>query len=202
MRLQSMLLSLVALTITPALAADTEDRIGEIRQLYTEANQLDSGCAGEPCETTVRFERNLPATGPQTTRVTFVYVEHRDSEEQTYPSYHLRRAVVAYNIAAREYAVEYLFEGLQPTLAFHFQADELFERRTYFDGEAPVRIDVRPREPEAGERTIRDGGFTPEELEHCRAIRARADRVSRLFGAVLGTADSEMGGWPDELPLP
>lgn len=195
-------LLLLALLVTPAATAADDARIAEIRQLYADAGQPGDACDGNPCETSVEFSRVLPGTGTQKTSIRFTYVEHRETEEHVYPTYHLRKAVVRYNIAAQAYYVEYLFEGLQPALAFHLQTDALVERRTYFEGERVVRIDVRPTADGEGQHTVRDTGFSDEEQQHARSVRSRAQAVVRLFDAVVSGADAEMGGWPDDLPMP
>jgi len=156
-------------------------------------NQLGDACEGSPCETTIVFERVLPGTGLQATRVWFVYVEHREQEEQVYPTYHLRKAVVRHNIAAQPAYGEYLYEGLQPRLAFHLRSDEHTEWRTYFDGDSPIRFDVRPTGEGEGGRTVQDTGFSPEELEYAASVRAQAEQLRRLFDTVVGSADAEMG---------
>jgi hypothetical protein len=202
MRTIPLLLCLAAVSTFPAAASADGDRITAIRALYAEANHPGDACAGNPCETTTRFSRNLPGTGPQTTEIRFFYVEHLDHEEQIYGTLHLRKAVVRYNIAAQTYYVEYLYEGLKARLAFHLQTDAFSERRTYFDGDHPIRIDVRPTAEGQGEHTVRDQGFTAAEQIHARALRGHADQMLRLFEALVQTADSEMGAWPHELEAP
>ena len=195
------ILLVLSLMWTPAVHASDEGvdaTVAEIRALYGQVGLAEGGdgaCFGKPClEAETTFNRMMPGTGPQITRVHFFYAEHLPDEEQIYGEAYLQKAVVRHNIAAQEYYTEYLFAGVDPKLVFHFQSDPTTERRTWFADGKPIRIDVRPK-GDAASKVVRDTSLSAAELAHGRSTIERAGGILALFAGLVGTADGEMGGW-------
>ena len=148
-RLTFIILALLLGFAMPVLAQSktkkVDDRIQLAREKYAEGLSLIQANAGEEYPlnfTTVVREQNWAAIGPKTEKMQFYYNEIED-EEDPYPvGYALRMVRYTYNIAARNFLEEYLFDDNGKPLFFFTHFEEMlnsvddsfeFEVRYYYD---------------------------------------------------------------------
>ena len=145
-----LLMLLVGLAM-PAMAQNknkkVEDRILLAREKYADglaliaANTIDDWSSLN--YTSVVRHQNWAAVGPRADSLQFYYHELRDDEDEPYPDgYALRMVRYTYNVAARQYLEEYLFDDNEKPLFFFTHFTEMlnsvedsfeFEVRYYYD---------------------------------------------------------------------
>ncbi len=144
-----MLVLLVGLAM-PTLAQNknkkVEDRIQLAREKYSEGLALiaENSADQYPLNYTIVVRKqNWAAVGMRSDSIWFYYNELRDDEEEPYPDgYALRMVHRTYNVAARNYLEEYLFDDNGKPLFFFTHFTEMlnsiddtfeFEVRYYYD---------------------------------------------------------------------
>lgn len=138
-------------------AAQTSDLVKDIRAAYSAAKEkirLSGGEDGVPCnDATATLQYMVPGTGPRT-EVFHCYFElDTDEDGAHYLPYFITRK---YNIAAREFYEEYLFEPAAGRLRFAFIQSDTFEgtkneERYYYDDCGKLAtVNIK------GERTVDD----------------------------------------------
>jgi hypothetical protein len=190
----ALLLSLIAATATASEPSHAE-QIAAIRALYAEVRALEQAeYDGRPTVTMV-LEQVMPATGPQTVRLSYLLGERRTHDEQVYADLYVRKVSASWNFAARPFSAEYLFASAGEELVFHFSTDGQEEVRSYFHGGELVRL-LRKRGPEvasAGATEQKDGGFTAEELTAAGRIQAYAASLLEAYRATRRAVDGQVG---------
>lgn len=151
MKKQSILLLVLLVGLAmPTLAQNknktVEDRIQLAREKYTEGLALiaENSADQYPLNYTIVVRKqNWAAVGMKSDSIWFYYNELRDDEEEPYPNgYALRMVHRTYNVAARDYLEEYLFDDNGKPLFFFTHFTEMlnsvddtfeFEVRYYYD---------------------------------------------------------------------
>ena len=149
MKKQALLMVVLMCLSLPILAQNNkkvDDRIQLAREKYAEGLTLIAENAeGEyPLNYAIVVRKqNWAAVGPRCDSIWFYYNELRDDEEEPYPDgYALRMARRTYNVAARNYLEEYLFDDNGKPLFFFTHFAEMlnsiddtfeFEVRYYYD---------------------------------------------------------------------
>jgi hypothetical protein len=123
-----------------------EDRIQLAREKYAEGLTLiaENSADQYPLNYTIVVRKqNWAAVGMRSDSIWFYYNELRDDEEEPYPDgYALRMVHRTYNVAARDYLEEYLFDDNGKPLFFFTHFTEMlssiddtfeFEVRYYYD---------------------------------------------------------------------
>ena len=184
------------LSATPAAAGDHADAIAKIRALYAEVGQGDVGPDGERLNViTTQLDTIQPATGAQTTKLTFILGEHRESEEQVYADLYLRKVVASWNFAARAFTSEYLYAGRDGELVFHFASDGETEVRTYFAGGELIRVLRKPAPggPMEIDPVTKDAGFDDHDRAEAAKIQERGKRHHETYRQLSKSMDGELG---------
>ena len=151
MKKQSILLLVLLVGLAmPTLAQNknkkVEDRIQLAREKYSEGLALiaENSADQYPLNYTIVVRKqNWAAVGMRSDSIWFYYNELRDDEEEPYPDgYALRMVHRTYNVAARDYLEEYLFDDNGKPLFFFTHFEEMlnsvedsfeFEVRYYYD---------------------------------------------------------------------
>ena len=151
MKKQSILLLVLLVGLAmPTLAQNknkkVEDRIQLAREKYSEGLALiaENSADQYPLNYTIVVRKqNWAAVGMRSDSIWFYYNELRDDEEEPYPDgYALRMVHRTYNVAARDYLEEYLFDDNGKPLFFFTHFTEMlnsvddtfeFEVRYYYD---------------------------------------------------------------------
>ena len=151
MKKQSILLLVLLVGLAmPTLAQNknkkVEDRIQLAREKYSEGLALiaENSADQYPLNYTIVVRKqNWAAVGMRSDSIWFYYNELRDDEEEPYPDgYALRMVHRTYNVAARDYLEEYLFDDNGKPLFFFTHFEEMlnsvedsfeFEARYYYD---------------------------------------------------------------------
>lgn len=200
MKKQTILLLVLLVSLAmPALAQNkkTEDRIQLAREKYADglaliaANTLDDWSSLNYAS--VVRHQNWAAVGPRVDSLQFYYNELRDDEDEPYPDgYALRMVRYTYNIAARPYLEEYIFDDNEKPLFFftHFE-DVLdstdafeFEVRYYYDEDGNVIRSIYKLKDENG--TMKEITKT----SHPEVFKELDESVSPEFKYVKGIFDA------------
>ena len=149
MKKQALLMVLLMCLSLPILAQNNkkvDDRIKLAREKYSEGLALiaENSADQYPLNYTIVVRnQNWAAVGMRSDSIWFYYNELRDDEEEPYPNdYALRMVHRTYNVAARDYLEEYLFDDNGKPLFFFTHFTEMlnsiddtfeFEVRYYYD---------------------------------------------------------------------
>jgi hypothetical protein len=192
--------SLIA--VCPARAGDTDKTANEandqaiatIRALYRAAGEVEAGTDGERTNVaTMQLDTVQPGTGPQRHELTFVLGEHRASDEQIYADLYVMKARCIYNIAARQFVGEYLFDGPGGDLVFSFWSDGETELRLYLDDGALIRAIRQPAPGGSGGTQLVDAAFPPDTLAQAETARRLGAQYLDLFRQLDSTLTAETG---------
>ena len=196
--LQTILL-LLAFCALP-LTAQAQDVKKAIRAHYAEAKayvdqvkkmEAEGFSYPVPQYFSAHVKQNLPATGFHQEEVLMYYQERRDSDEQIYPSLYLDFAVKKYNLAAREYYEEYLYDE-QGRIQFIYATSPIldfendYEFRLYFSGGQLAELLVKRRPQGKGDyTTVYTGKTVPEEYQSSyNGYYGTSQTVMRTFNAI------------------
>ena len=140
------LLMCLSLPILAQNNKKVDDRIKLAREKYSEGLALiaENSADQYPLNYTIVVRKqNWAAVGMRSDSIWFYYNELRDDEEEPYPNdYALRMVHRTYNVAARDYLEEYLFDDNGKPLFFFTHFEEMlnsvedsfeFEVRYYYD---------------------------------------------------------------------
>ena len=140
------LLMCLSLPILAQNNKKVDDRIKLAREKYSEGLALiaENSADQYPLNYTIVVRnQNWAAVGMRSDSIWFYYNELRDDEEEPYPNdYALRMVHRTYNVAARDYLEEYLFDDNGKPLFFFTHFTEMlnsiddtfeFEVRYYYD---------------------------------------------------------------------
>lgn len=163
------LLLVFVLSAMPTQGQNSSDRVKEIRQAYAEAQEMTK--IDEPLartEMTVRLSRNVPGIGLQNRKIEYFGSTHEDEDYNMI--YDVRLIRISYNVAARSYYEEYLYDENGKPM-FHyckydgFSADLVTkeEKRYYFDDMKLCQYNYKAKDVESG-RTLAEAD-APELFE-------------------------------------
>lgn len=145
------LLMCLSLPILAQNNKKVDDRIKLAREKYSEGLALiaENSADQYPLNYTIVVRKqNWAAVGMRSDSIWFYYNELRDDEEEPYPNdYALRMVHRTYNVAARDYLEEYLFDDNGKPLFFFTHFTEMlnsiddtfeFEVRYYYDANGNI----------------------------------------------------------------
>ncbi len=187
------ILLLLASSGSPALAAPTVDeQISAIRKQYEAAGELQSDPEHPKGEASLSVV--LPGSGPQTTKLQFVYAEHRRDEDQTYPDYVLRKVLSSHNVAAGSYEAEFLYDGAKPQLVFVFAQGPELAQRVYWAQGKPIRLKTSPSahssDPDGPSEQV-SGDLQQAHLDLASDLAERGAAHAELFEKLLRSRQLE-----------
>ncbi len=187
---------LAALAVSAAVFAKDDPRIERIRSLYQEARTIETAEAYHPVHT-AEFNTIMPATGNQTTKVTFLF-----TSTQAYPerdpyamSYRLHKVNVKYNVAANSgYLVEYLYDEKERPVFYYSKEEREYyaannrmisatnERRYYFNGGVLITaiVNVTDEDGKTSKYTAA-ASFRQDDLAKSRTALSNAEEYLKFF---------------------
>ncbi len=185
---------LALLLAVPASLSSSEGLLRGIDRLREQAEEIDALAEEEGKDFyDVTLRTVQPGTGPQLTTLRLYFGEYRESEEEIYGTYYLRKVLAAYNVAGREFRSEYLFANpTAPQLIFYLGRESRGETRIYFDDGQPISVGHTKSPGEAD--LVPDTGHSPEsDLERSHGALKRARRYLELFTQLERTLEAERG---------
>lgn len=153
-----------------ARAQNDADVVKAVRAAYSEAREkikLADGDSSPRNDASATLRYNVPGTGPRTTVVHCYFDLDTDEDGAHYRPYFL---TLKYNIAARAFYEEYLFDPESGRLLFAFLQGDTFEggkneERYYYDGSGKLAsANVK------GERTVEDALLLSRAEDYRRLI--------------------------------
>lgn len=152
---------LMLAAITLASAQGKTEKVKAIRQAYAEAVEMTK--IDEPharTEMTMTLHRNLPGIGIQKRNVEFFGCAEYGEEGA---SFSVRLVRVSYNVAARKYYEEYLYDENGEPLFCYMRYDGFFaetttkeELRYYFDGRSLCSFLYKAKDADTGKEIKRN----------------------------------------------
>ena len=193
----------------PAMAQNKdpkmEARIQLARDKYAEGKDLVA--QNEDKETpfnyaTVVRKQNWPATGQRTEETKFYYNEIGNEEEPDLKGYALRMVCNTYNVAARNYYEEYLYDNNGRPLFYYAQYDEInqnysgkTELRQYYDEAGEVIHTIYKTSDKDGKMQKISANSNSEVVESGKfMLRFVSDNFAHLkavFDAIYNTNTNE-----------
>ena len=187
--------------VMPALAQNknnkTEDRIQLAREKYADGLALISANAEDEYPlnyATVVRNQNWAAIGEKVEKMNFYYHEIEEDEEPYPVGYTLRMVRYTYNIAARDYLEEYIFDDNEKPLFFFTHFVEIlnsidysteFEVRYYYDENGNVIRSIYKLKDENGKMKEITAKSHPEVLEELDSYaNPRFSYVKKIFDAI------------------
>ena len=160
----------VLLLCASAQAQNNSDVVKAVRAAYSgvkEKIKRDAEDAQSRGDAVVTMHYNVPATGPRTT-VAHCYFDMDTNEDGAH--YYPYFITLKYNVAAREYYEEYLFDPESGTLRFAFIQQDTYEgtkneERYYYD-----ELGKLASENVKGERTVSPESGLVRQAERYRAL--------------------------------
>ena len=157
-----------------AMAQNVEQQVLKIRKVYQEvkaraASDL-SPYEGGMGIVTVKGKANYCATGPQDNDIT-IYAEHHQDMDDYFNTYDAVLITQSFNIAARKYYREYLYDIKTFKLIFSLQNDECnsdapIVKRFYFSNGKLIKADPKSAKGEGA-----------KVLEHAKNMKKMADML-------------------------
>gem|GEM_PF-1796566 len=141
----------------PIQGQNSKDKVKAIRQAYAEAVEMTK--YDEPLartEMSIAVNRNVPGIGLQNKKIEFFGSTHDDEEH--FIVYDVRLVRVSYNVAARKFYEEFLFDENGEPLFYFCQYEGYFaetstkeEKRYYFDNRKLCSYSYKAKDAETGE---------------------------------------------------
>lgn len=175
-----------------------EDRIQLAREKYSEGLALiaENSADQYPLNYTIVVRKqNWAAVGMRSDSIWFYYNELRDDEEEPYPDgYALRMVHRTYNVAARDYLEEYLFDDNGKPLFFFTHFTEMlssiddtfeFEVRYYYDENGKIIRSIFKLMDEKGKMKEITSKSHPEVVQELDGLTSPDfDYVKMIFDAI------------------
>jgi len=137
-----MLLLLAAFLPLTAFGQGLPKTVQEVRERYAQAHQEIAEMDLEEhmlCRLVSTSQRNMPAIGIQKETLT-AYFNNQDRDEDWYPIFRLFFLTRKYNVSARQFYEEYLFDAQTGRLVFSESKDET---RYYFGEEGLISESIK-----------------------------------------------------------
>lgn len=165
-----------------------EERIQLARQKYSEGKDLVAQNAGNNTPlnyTTVVRKQNWPATGQRVEETEFYYNEIGNEEDPDTKGYALCMVCNTYNVAAREYYEEYVYDDNGHPLFYYARYDEVnkgkTELRQYYDEAGEVIRTIYKTSDKDGKMKEISGNSTSEVVESGKfMLRFVSDNFAHL----------------------
>jgi hypothetical protein len=195
--IMALLVGFVMPTMAQSKNQKVEDRIQLAREKYADGLALISANGEDEYPlnyTTVVRRQNWAAIGEKVEKMDFYYHEIEE-EENPYPvGYTLRMVRYAYNIAARDYLEEYIFDDNEKPLFFFTHFVEIlnsadysteFEVRYYYDENGKVIRSIFKLMDENGKMKEITSKSHPEVVKELDEITSPSfDYVKKIFDAI------------------
>lgn len=169
-----------------SLAYSQTDHLTYIRKAYNEAKDATEITAKQ---TTIKYERVIPALGTCYTTVNYYGYEILD-EEVTNPwtnngMLKLQFVTVQYNISAALVMHEYLFDLTTGNILFCYEKDTYRnkEYRFYFKNKQLVKYIFNTVSAQ-GEKLTVTNNFSEEELMHAQKIINKSERYKKTYAEI------------------
>ena len=179
-----------------SLPASAQNTVESIRKEYQEVQQhiqrmMDPESFVPKEFYALTVHQNLPATGPHQEDIHLYYNEDEDDEDKIYLPHYLRFATTKYNIAARPFYEEFLYNKKGEVIFIYGRkldndVTKLYEFRMWYDGNRLLQVMIKsdesddPNKPEF--KDMYTGKTVPEQFSgECNELEAEAQMMKQLF---------------------
>ena len=164
MRIKLFITALACAFLVLPLGAQNSAKIKEIRQAYAKAVEMTQ--YDEPLARTemgITVHRNVPGIGLQNKKIEFFGTDRIDESQDYKTVYDVRFIRISYNVAARKYYEEYLFDENGEAMFFFCKYDGYYgengskeEKRYYYDNRDLISYSYKATDAKTGEALSKD----------------------------------------------